>query len=553
MANECMAVRWMPGNAQAANAIDSPTALGELSSALEAAFGSQFSLLDAETGDVLAAAADHARFDWTLHAELCREVGRRNQVEWIEDVDPLVLLAIPLEDRGGRALVAVGAFLTRRIEAGEQAPSVARLLGISGADSGQLAAAANSLATRTARGVARLLVGKIAAERQAERRSREIADVSGNLSSTYEEISLLYRLTQNLKLSSRDEELGQKALDWLAEVVPVEALALLLVPLSAGAASHGARTEPVLLTHGPCPLDAAGMAELVQTLAPGQQRPVVLNHGTTAAADWPYPAVRQLIVVPLVEGTKVFGWLAAVNHARGLELGTVEASLLTSVAAILGIHSGNAELYREQAEFFADVVRALTSAIDAKDPYTCGHSNRVARVSVRLAQEMGLSTEQVNTIYLSGLLHDIGKIGIDDTVLRKPGALTPEEYEHIKAHAEIGHRILAEVKKLDEVLPVVLHHHEQWDGRGYPHKLAGNAIPQLARICAVADAFDAMGSDRPYRKGMPEVQLDGILRPGAGQQWDAEVVDAFFRARDDIREISRRERENLVLDVDQWA
>jgi HD-GYP domain-containing protein (c-di-GMP phosphodiesterase class II) len=177
----------------------------------------------------------------------------------------------------------------------------------------------------------------------------------------------------------------------------------------------------------------------------------------------------------------------------------------------------------------------------------------VARVSVRLAQEMGLHPDQVNTIYLSGLLHDIGKIGIDDTVLRKPGALTPEEYEHIKSHAEIGYRILAGLKQLDEVLPVVLHHHEQWDGKGYPHNLAGEAIPLMARICAVADSFDAMGSDRPYRKGMPEEKLDGILRAGAGQQWDAQVIDAFFRARDDIREISRRERENLALDVKQWS
>ncbi len=278
-----------------------------------------------------------------------------------------------------------------------------------------------------------------------------------------------------------------------------------------------------------------------------------MNWSTTDAADWQFPAVHQLIVVPLAEGAKVFGWLAAFNHIHGHELGTVEASLLTSVAAILGIHSGNAELYREQADFFAGVVRALTSAIDAKDPYTCGHSNRVARVSVRLAQEMGLHPDQVNTIYLSGLLHDIGKIGIDDTVLRKPGALTPEEYEHIKSHAEIGYRILAGLKQLDEVLPVVLHHHEQWDGKGYPHNLAGEAIPLMARICAVADSFDAMASDRPYRKGMEEQKLDSILRSGAGQQWDAQVIDAFFRARDDIREISRRERENLALDVKQWS
>ena len=149
MANESWRFGGCRVMLEAANAIDSPTALGELSSALEAAFGSQFSLLDAETGDVLAAAADHARFDWTLHAELCREVGRATTVEWIEDVDPLVLLAIPLEDRGGRALVAVGAFLTGSKPASRRRRWPA---GWASADAdGQLAAAGNSLATRTAR------------------------------------------------------------------------------------------------------------------------------------------------------------------------------------------------------------------------------------------------------------------------------------------------------------------------------------------------------------------------------------------------------------------
>ena len=233
-------------------------------------------------------------------------------------------------------------------------------------------------------------------------------------------------------------------------------------------------------------------------LAPGQ-RPFVVNRPATDMPDWPWPEVRELVVVPLAEGDRSFGWLLAFNHVSGGEFGTVEASMLSSVGAILGIHSGNTELYQQQREIFAGVVRALTSAIDAKDPYTCGHSDRVARVSVRLAEELGCDRRALDTIYLSGLLHDVGKIGIDDNVLRKPGKLTEAEYEHIKTHAEIGYKILSDIKQLDEVLPVVLHHHEQWDGKGYPHGLAGDEIPLLARIVAVADSFDAMGSDRPYR------------------------------------------------------
>jgi putative nucleotidyltransferase with HDIG domain len=254
----------------------------------------------------------------------------------------------------------------------------------------------------------------------------------------------------------------------------------------------------------------------------------------------------------LAQADHLCGWMAAFNHVEDAEFGTVEASLMGSVGAILGIHSGNIELYRRQSEFLAQMVRALTSAIDAKDPYTCGHSDRVARVSVRLAQEMGCDVKTLNRLYLGGLLHDIGKIGIDDQVLRKPGRLTPAEFEHIKLHPELGYNILRDVKQLEEVLPIVLHHHESWDGKGYPHGLAGEGIPQLARICAVADAFDAMSSDRPYREGMPDEKVDAIFRDGAGKQWDADVVAAFFSAREDIREIAGEERADLALDVQQW-
>ena len=133
----------------------------------------------------------------------------------------------------------------------------------------------------------------------------------------------------------------------------------------------------------------------------------------------------------------------------GGEFGTVEASLLNSIGAMLGIHTGNRDLYRQQTEFLASVVRALTSAIDAKDPYTCGHSDRVARISVRLAKSWAAS-EMLHTLYMAGLLHDIGKIGIDDAVLRKPGKLTDEEFEHIKQHPELGYRILADIKQFAE-------------------------------------------------------------------------------------------------------
>ncbi len=275
---------------------------------------------------------------------------------------------------------------------------------------------------------------------------------------------------------------------------------------------------PYFLQNGRPLVDATDFVRLTEILdLSDQPRPVVINLQRRKDLQWPLPEVRQAVIVPLIESDRLFGWLGAFNHCADGEFGSTEANLLSSVAAILGIHAGNIELYRQQGEFLAGVVRALTSAIDAKDPYTCGHSDRVARVAVQLAKRLGCSAHDLETIYLSGLLHDIGKIGIDDQVLRKPGKLTEAEYEHIKLHAEIGYRILKDIKQLDDVLPVVRHHHEAWNGKGYPFGLSGEEIPFFARIVSVADAFDAMSSDRPYRKGIPDEQLDAILARRGGQ------------------------------------
>jgi HD-GYP domain-containing protein (c-di-GMP phosphodiesterase class II) len=154
---------------------------------------------------------------------------------------------------------------------------------------------------------------------------------------------------------------------------------------------------------------------------------------------------------------------------------------------------------------------------------------------------------------MAGLLHDIGKIGVDDAVLRKPGKLTTEEFAQIKQHPELGYRILADIKQLADVLPAVLHHHEQWDGSGYPLQLGGEQIPLIARIVAVADAYDAMSADRPYRGGMPLEKVEQLFREGAARQWDADVISAYFAAREDIRAIAKEERANLTLDVQQWT
>ena len=528
--------------------------LTSLASELSEAFGRGFSFwLDAGEQPALASVDAPLSLDNGL-AELIRAAGLQREAQFIADEDVVAVLAVPLP-YGDQTAVAAAPLALCQPTSDEDIEHASGVLGL---DHGQTCEwfEQNSVwPADVSLRLAKAVQKNIRLQQSTKRLQTEIGNVSHNLAETYEEISLLYGVTQNLRLSSSDEELGRLALDWLADCLPAEGLALQFTPIAdQGDSTYKARSDELLITCGTFPLDGDEFAELLQQLnLPPGGAPFVANPNATSAADWKFPGVRQLIVTPLVEGENVFGWLAAVNHTEQLEFGTIEANLLSSVGSILGVHSGNHELYRQQSEFLARVVQALTSAIDAKDPYTCGHSDRVARVSVRLAKELELDDDAMNTLYMAGLLHDIGKIGIDDNVLRKAGRLTNAEFEHIKMHPELGYRILKDIPQFAHVLPVVLHHHEQWDGKGYPHGLVGDETPLLARIAAVADAYDAMTSDRPYRQGMPWEKVEMIFRAGAGAQWDANVVSAFFAVIDDIREISRRERANLSLDVQQWT
>ncbi len=166
--------------------------------------------------------------------------------------------------------------------------------------------------------------------------------------------------------------------------------------------------------------------------------------------------------------------------------------------------------------------------MEAKDPYTRQHSRRVTTLSVLTAQNLGLDIAETESLRFASYLHDIGKIGIKDDILQKASSLSREEYEHIKRHPVIGESIIKDMDLTDNERGIIRHHHERWDGKGYPDGLAGEDIPFLARIVAVADAFDAMTSDRPYRKAKGhEEAMTEILRC-AGHQFDPKVVDSFL-------------------------
>lgn len=185
---------------------------------------------------------------------------------------------------------------------------------------------------------------------------------------------------------------------------------------------------------------------------------------------------------------------------------------------------------KENQELFFNSIRALAAAIDAKDPYTRGHSERVARYAVTIARHMGLPTEEVRKVRIAALLHDVGKIGIDDRILRKPTALTDEEFEVMKTHPVKGAVIMGQIPQLREIIPGMKHHHEKWDGSGYPDGLLSEEIPMLARIVAVADTFDAMTTTRPYQKAMQLEYVVSRIKSFSGTRFDPVVVSALDKA-----------------------
>ena len=187
---------------------------------------------------------------------------------------------------------------------------------------------------------------------------------------------------------------------------------------------------------------------------------------------------------------------------------------------------------QESAVFASEIAEAFAKVIDMKDKYTNGHSERVAKYTAMIAKEMGYDDETVEKYYRIGLLHDVGKVGIPKAVLNKPGKLTDEEYDIIKTHTLKGHEVLKDISVVPELAVGALAHHERHDGKGYPNGLAGDEIPQVARIIAVADCFDAMYSDRQYRKRMDFDKVISIIRESSGTQLNPEVVDAFFRLVD---------------------
>lgn len=237
---------------------------------------------------------------------------------------------------------------------------------------------------------------------------------------------------------------------------------------------------------------------------------------------------ESVICVPLIENNDVIGTITVANPRDGSHFNSSDLDLLGTIATQASVAIRNARLYEEQQKTYLATVQALVSAIEASDAYTRGHSDRVTRYSLALARKLGYDAEMVQRLEQAAILHDIGKIGIDINLLHKKEKLTQSDFDVLKLHPSIGVRILEPISFLDQVRDIIEQHHERYDGNGYPNGLAGGETLPEARILAVCDTFDAMTSDRPYRKSLPAEVAIQEIRDHSGTQFDPDIAAAFI-------------------------
>ena len=242
---------------------------------------------------------------------------------------------------------------------------------------------------------------------------------------------------------------------------------------------------------------------------------------------------KAIITMPVKFKGKTIAVIQLINKIKGKYFTKRDEEILEGMAAQVAVAIQNARLYDRMREQFLDFINSLVSAIDAKDPYTKGHSKRVTEYSVAIGREMGLHEEELENLEYMAILHDVGKIGIQDSILNKQDQLNDEEFDIMKTHTLIGAKILGEMKSLKELASGAKYHHEKYDGSGYCENLKGEEIPLEARIISIADTYDAMTTDRPYRKGLEHKVAVNEINRCAGTQFDPEIVKYFNKIMKD--------------------
>ncbi len=367
--------------------------------------------------------------------------------------------------------------------------------------------------------------------RDVRRLSEENEGLATEVLRVYEQLNLIFQFTQGISRVTQPTEIERSMIDDLTGALDASRVCVLR--------TEGERVVTSESRPGACP--ARLSQEIERELDAAVKRVLHAREVMVSLLG-----DEQVLIGPLPRlGDRV----DLVVAARPASAATFTAYDMKLVETLLGFGSqilSNSELHAQLARMSREVTVALVSAIDKKDHYTSGHSERVGRLTRLTGAELGVSDEQLQSFEWAGLLHDVGKIGVPEEILRKPGALTAEEFAEVKRHPEMGFEILRPIASLQPVLEGVLYHHENPDGSGYPRGLRGPDIPLVARVIHVVDVFDALSSSRSYRSAFPVEQACAILRKDAGSKLDGDVVSAFLTLLDRMKQAQPDEFATLM-------
>jgi HD-GYP domain-containing protein (c-di-GMP phosphodiesterase class II) len=374
------------------------------------------------------------------------------------------------------------------------------------------------------------------AQAESETNQNTMDSVGQELADSYEEINLLYTITSSMNSVNHPKRFIELACDELLQTLPYEWIG---VQLRVG--DRLPRIGNDLLFAGNVQSDSSEMVRSITNEM--TNKPIISNSNDSVANT----LGQATIIEPIMSDGKVIGVLVAANKlGDDTEASSVDSKLLSATASQIAIFLENALLYEDLSATFLGTLEALTASIDAKDKYTCGHSQRVALLTAQLAEKADLDADQVDRFRIAGLVHDIGKIGVSEHVLTKQGGLTNAEFEEIQKHPEIGAKILKDIPQMEDILGGVLHHHEKFAGGGYPHGIAGDAIPLVARMITLADTFDAMSSSRTYRNAMNRNAVLDEMKRVVGTQFDPELAEHFFN-------LDFSKWEQLMVEHQAWS
>ncbi|MBL7081965.1 MAG: HD domain-containing protein [Candidatus Omnitrophica bacterium] len=345
-----------------------------------------------------------------------------------------------------------------------------------------------------------------------------------------EEIAFIFRVIEEISLNLNKDEIAKHIVQEVRKFLDIEQCLLILLD---------ERTDELKIKY------AVGVeedivkntflkkGESVSGWVIGNNQPLVVNN--LDEETWFKKINKEdylrssFISVPLSVENVALGVIVGCNKRTDEVFTKEDLNFLTYIAKVGAIAFQDVRLYEQMQENYLKTVTALAAAIDAKDHYTKRHSENVTRHSLIIAKQMNCNLAEIETIRHAGLLHDIGKIGIKDEILLKPGKLTPEEFEQIRLHPLKGEAIVKSLSFLKDVSILIRHHHERYDGKGYPDGIQGHSIERGAKILAVADYFDALNSDRPYRKRLSVKEIIEELKRNQGTQFDPQVIDVFLK------------------------